>query len=99
MNKIERILIGLTLLITSALTLVDIISDLDEGATLRHVSVEGALALIAGGGFVYLLMGTFKLKHIIEDERKFSEELKQKNEKFKEQSRSYLEGLSSTIDI
>ncbi len=99
MNKIERIFIGLTLLITSTLTLVDIISDLDEGATLRHVAVEGALAIIAGGGFIYLLMGTFKLKHIIENERKLSEELKQKNKKFKEQSRSYLEGLSSTIDI
>ena len=98
MNRNERIFIALTLLAISFLTLFDFINDFKEGVTAWHVSVEGIIAVVAGAGFIYLLKGTFKLKHIIDDERKLTGKLVEENNKYKEQSKSYIEGLSFTID-
>jgi DNA-binding CsgD family transcriptional regulator len=98
MSRNERIFIGLTLLAISFLTLFDLITDLKEGVTAWHVSIEGVVAIVAGAGFIYLLKGTFQLKHMIDDERKLTGKLVEENNKYKEQSKSYIEGLSITID-
>lgn len=98
MNREERIFIAITLLAISFLTLFDLITDLKEGVTWWHVSIEGIVAIVAGFGFIYLLKDTFRLKHIIADERLLTGKLVEENSKYKEQSRSYIEGLSSTID-
>lgn len=98
MNKNERLLIAVTLLLISGLTFFDLITDLKEGVTWWHVSVEGVVALVAGSGFVYLLISMFDLKHGLESERKLTGRLIAENEKYKEQSKSYIEGLSQTID-
>lgn len=98
MSKNERLFVALTLFAISFLTLFDLITDLKEGVTWWHVSIEGIVALIAGVGFIYLLKGKFKLKHIIEDERVLTGKLIEENNKYKEHSKSYIEGLSVTID-
>lgn len=98
MNRRELIFIAITLFSISFFTLFDLLTDLKEGVTWWHVSVEGVVAIVAGSGFIYLLRGTFKLKHIIDDERKLTGKLVEENNKYKEQSKSYIEGLSVTID-
>jgi DNA-binding NarL/FixJ family response regulator len=98
MNKLERILMGLTFLAIMILAQFDIITDLKEGVTWWHVSIEAFIGLIAGVAFIYLIKGIFNLQHLIEDERTLSDKLKKENEKFKQHSKSYIEGLSSTID-
>ena len=98
MNKLERILMGLTFLAIMILAQFDIITDLKEGVTWWHVSIEAFIGLIAGVAFIYLIKGIFNLQHLIEDERTLSDKLKKENEKFKQHSKSYIEGLSSIID-
>ncbi len=94
----ERIFIAMSLLGISFLTLFDLITDFNEGVTWWHISIEGVVALIAGGGFVYLLISSFKLKNLIANERELSDKLKIENERYKQQSKRYIEGLSSTIE-
>ena len=98
MNKMERIFIGLTLLAIIFLVQFDIITDLKEGATWWHVSVESIIGVIATIAFIYLVKGIFNLQHIIEDERILTGKLREENEKFKQHSKSYIEGLSFTIN-
>lgn len=98
MNIKERWFIIFTLLIISLLTSFDIITDLEEGVTSWHVLVEGLVIIAAAMGIIFLLTGTFKLKHKLDDQIKFSRDLKIENIRFKEQSKKYIDGLSQTID-
>lgn len=98
MSKIERILMGLTFLAIMILAQFDIITDLKEGVSWWNVSVEAFIGLIAGPAFIYLVKGIFNLQHLIEDERVLTGKLREENEKFKQHSKSYIEGLSSTIN-
>ncbi len=99
MKSNERVFLAFSMFGISFLTLFDLITDLEEGVTWWHVSIEGVIALIAGFSFLYLLKSSFLLKRSIENERKITGQLKEENKKFKKQSKSYLEGLSSTIDL
>jgi len=98
MNQKERWLVIFTLLGISSLTLFDLVTDLLEGVTWWHVSLEGLVAMIAAIGVVYLLKGTFVLKHGLENAQKFSQALQEENKAWKENSKKFLEGLSQSID-
>jgi DNA-binding CsgD family transcriptional regulator len=98
MNNKERWFIILIFLGISFLTFFDIVTDLREGVTWWHVSVEGMIGLIAASGVVYLIRGTFKLKHNLEDKVRLSMELQEQNIAWKQKSKKFLEGLSQTID-
>lgn len=98
MLKHERYFILITLLAISFFAIFDLVTDLKEGVTWWHVSFEAFVAIIAGAGFIYLLKGTFELKKIVEAEKKLSGKLFEENERYKQQSKSYIDGLSSTIN-
>lgn len=98
MSQKERIFIISILSGVVILTLFDIVSDLREGGSGWHVSIEGIIALIALIGIFILLKGTFTLRHDLETERKFSKELEMESQKWKQKSKTFIEGLSQTID-
>ena len=97
-NKIERRIICITLIMICGISLFDLITDLDEGVTWWHVSVESFVILIGMTSFIYLLKGNFTLKHKFVNEKILSGKLKEENDKYKEQSKIFITGLSSTIE-
>lgn len=98
MNSQERKFISAILLMIIFLTSFDIFSDIKEGANWWHVSVELMVGVIATIAIFFLLKGNFSLKHSLEDEKEENQKLLIENKKFKEQSKSYVEGLSQTIN-
>jgi len=98
-NKKERIIIAMILLVISVMTLVDLITDSREGVSWWHTSVEGGIAVAALFGVFLLMRGTFKLKRTLKDEREFSAKLQEEATVWKEHSKKYLEGLSQSIDL
>lgn len=98
MNNKERLFISITLFVISTLTLFDMLTDLKNGVTLGHVSFEGIVALMAAIGLALLLKSTFGLKRGLKIEKNITDKLKEENEKYRIQSKSYLEGLSATIN-
>lgn len=98
MSSRERWFIIFVLFGTSALTLFDLFTDVEDGVSLLHAGVEGAVVVIAAAGVVYLLKGTFRLKRSLENQRELSDRLAQENKAYKEQSKKYVEGLSQSID-
>ncbi|MCF8059928.1 MAG: hypothetical protein K9K67_11565 [Bacteriovoracaceae bacterium] len=99
MNKRERIIISSILLLISLITIFDLMTDLGEGVVWWHVAVEGSVALIALVGVYFLVKGTFKLQKSLTREREFSAKLLQESAHWKENSKKFLDGLSSSIDV
>lgn len=99
MNSKERFFIIAILLGTAIFAVIDLLSDFKEGATWWHLTAEGTVALAALVGVFYLLRGSFTLRHSLEDERQTSTHLKAEAEKWRGQSKKYVEGLSQTIDV
>lgn len=98
MTKKERVFMVITLFFISLLTSYDLVTDLAEGVTWWHVSIEGMIAVLALVGIFILLKGSFKLRHRLDDIKILSEKLQAENAEWKRQSKKYLDGLSKTID-
>ena len=98
MIKFEQFLIASVLLGVACLTVFDIIIDLAGGSTLWHISIEIVIALIASIGFIYLLNNSITLRLIIKNEKILTDQLKAENNRFKQQSKVYISGLSVVID-
>lgn len=76
----------------------DIIGDSKEGVDFWHLVLEGSVGLISLFGIFYVLRDSFKTRHnLIETNQNFSA-YRLESEKWRAESRKYLEGLSSAID-
>jgi DNA-binding CsgD family transcriptional regulator len=98
LNKKERTIISVVLLLISLMTSVDLVTDMREGVEWWHLMVEGGVALIALMGVYFLMAGTFKLKRSLENEKEFSAKLLAESKEWKESSKKFIEGLSESID-
>lgn len=98
MTSQERRFLSIILLIIAVITLVDIISDYQEGTQWWHLVAEGVVALASTAGILYLIRDSFSLKHSLEEQKKSNVELKRESEAWREQSKKYVDGLSIAID-
>lgn len=98
MNNKERTLIAVILLIIMVMVLVDLVNDAGQGVGFWHLFAEGLMALAALVGVFLLIRGSMALKRSLVAERKISGELQAEAEKWRLQSKKFLEGLSNAID-
>ncbi len=98
MNSKERSFIAIVLGVIVIMVTADLITDSYEGVQWWHVGIEGGIALAALVGIFLLIRGAFELKHSLAEARQFSSQLQIESEKWRSQSKRYLEGLSQTID-
>lgn len=98
MNNKERGFIAVVLAAIVVLVTTDLFTDLAEGVQLWHAVVEGATAFSALVGIFFLIRGSFALKRSLVEERRLSSQLQVEAEKWRSQSKKYIEGLSQTID-
>lgn len=76
----------------------DIISDSKEGVVIWHLLLEGSVGLLSLFGIFYILRDSFQTKKsLIETSQKFSA-YREEAEKWRTESKKYLEGLSQAID-
>lgn len=94
----ERGFITAVLAVVVVMVTADLVTDFFQGAKWWHVLIEGGIALAALSGVFLLLRGSIALKHSLAEEKRLSTQLKADSEKWRSQSRKYLEGLSQTID-
>lgn len=98
MNNKERTLIAVILLLIIVMVLVDLVNDAGQGVGIWHLLAEGLMALAALVGVFLLVRGSMALKRSLVAERKISVELQAEAEKWRLQSKKFLEGLSNAID-
>lgn len=98
MNNKERGIITAILIGTALIIAVDIIDDFQEGVTWWHLFAEGSVAIAAAIGVFYLMRGTFRLRHSLDEERVVSAQLKSEAEEWRSESKRYLQGLSIAIE-
>ena len=98
MNKKERIIIAVILLIISVMTSVDLITDSVEGVSWWHTFIEAFIAGAALYGVFFLMRDVFQLKKTLKDERELSIKLQEEARTWKAHSKIYLDGLSQSID-
>ena len=99
MNKKERLIISSILLLVSMMTIFDLLTDLGEGVIWWHVAIEGSVAVLALIGVYFLVKGTFTLRKSLLEERELSSKLMEESTHWKESSKRFLDGLSSSIDL
>ena len=98
MNQRERWVLVSILSAVFFLVTADIVGDSKEGVDFWHLLLEGGVGLISLFGIFYLLRDSFKTKHnLIETNQKFSD-YRLESEKWRAESKKYLQGLSSAID-
>lgn len=98
MSKRERIFITAILAFIVAVMAADLVTDSSEGVIWWHLIAEAFVALFALLGIFFLLRGSLALKHSLVEERKINTQLQAESEKWRAESKRYLEGLSLTID-
>jgi DNA-binding CsgD family transcriptional regulator len=98
MNSKERKFITAILSVIIFITIADLISDHNEGAKWWHLFAEACVATGSAAGILFLMKDSFSMKHTLEEQRLTNVELKREAEKWREQSRKFLQGLSSAID-
>lgn len=98
MNQRERWVIASVLGLVAIMVGMDLFTDAREGVTLWHVFVEGSLGLAALFGIFYVLRGSVRLRHRLSREIKEHDEFKKEAERWRSESRKYIEGLSLAID-
>ena len=86
------------MLSVAVLNIVDIATDLMEGVTWWHVSVEAIIAIAALMVFFYLLRGNLSLRRSLRQSTNESQAIHKEMEKWKQVSKNYVEGLSKEID-
>lgn len=99
MNQKERMVIVTVLLIIALFVGIDLVNDTQEGVVLWHVFVEGSIAAIALFGVFYILRGSVELKHRLEKEITNFTDYKKDAERWKAESKKYIDGLSAAIDL
>jgi DNA-binding CsgD family transcriptional regulator len=97
-NHQERRIIGAILLLVAVLVSIDIYNDSKEGVVLWHVLVEGLIGALALAGVFYLMSGSVKLKHRLNQEIADFSAFKKEAEAWRADSRKYIDGLSLAID-
>lgn len=98
MNNKERWIITAILVGTALIIAVDIINDYQEDVIWWHLFAEGSVAIASVIGVFYLMRGTFRLRHSLEEEKTVSAQLKLESEKWRSETKRYLQGLSIAID-
>ncbi|NGP88717.1 helix-turn-helix transcriptional regulator [Fodinibius halophilus] len=98
MNKNERWIITVVLLVIAVLTSIDIYNDYFEGVAGWHISIESIVGIIALIGVFYLVRGRFQLQQSLVEEQQFSKEVQQEARKWRQVSKKYVEGLSVVIE-
>ena len=99
MNNIkERIFVILVLVGILIMVCIDLVSDSKEGAKNWHLIAEGLMGLMAIVGIYIVLKNSLETKKELKDERESFTNFKVEAEKWRTQSRIYIEGLSQAID-
>lgn len=96
--KDEKVSIGIFLAIISTLTTIDVVEDLVEGTTFTHVAMDLAIAILAIGAFLYLVMRIVKKRKLIlqmESEKKIYEDIAKQHQS---NSKLLIHGLEKYID-
>lgn len=99
MNSKEKNFIAIVLGVIVVMVTTDLITDSYDGVAWWHLLIEGGIALAAIIGILLLIRSSFELKRTLAEERKLSSELQTVAEKWRSQSKRYMEGLSQIIDI
>lgn len=99
MNKRERIIVITILLIVGLSIALDILSDMNDGAEVSHLIVEGITATAALCGVFYLLIDSFRLKKKLTITQKENQELKESANVWKLEAQKFIHGLSVSIDL
>jgi DNA-binding CsgD family transcriptional regulator len=98
MARRERLILISLLFGIALLTVWDIAGDYAEGAAIWHLLTEGVIAALAGGGAIRLLGGLFRMQRELEAEQRMTAELSLEAQKWRQISRSYMDGLSAEIE-
>ena len=98
MNNHERLTISLILMSIAVLTSIDIYKDYFDGVAGWHIVIESIVALFALSGVFYIIRGQFRLQRSLEKEQQSNAELELEAQKWKQVSKSYIDGLSKEID-
>lgn len=98
MNKNERLVITSILLGISLFVGLDLVSDARESGVNWHVVIEALVAIGALLGVFYLVRGSFVLRRSLESAQKNSLQLEAEAQRWKAESKKYVEGLSQVID-
>lgn len=80
------------------MVIVDLISDSQEGAKNWHLIAEALMGLMAIIGIYVVLRNSIETKKKLKSERENFTNFKVEAEKWREQSRNFVEGLSQSID-
>lgn len=98
MNSKERGFIAIILAAIIVMVAADLVTDSYEGVRWWHVAIEGSVALAALVGIFLLVRGSLALKRSLAEEKRLSSQLQIEAEKWRSQSKKYVDGLSQTID-
>jgi DNA-binding CsgD family transcriptional regulator/F0F1-type ATP synthase assembly protein I len=98
MNNKEKKFFVLILSVILIMVIFDLVSDYKEGTTYWHLMTEGLMGLMAVIGIFIVLRNSIETKQELKDEREKFSNFKLEAEKWREQSRNYVEGLSQAID-
>ena len=98
MNNKEKKFFALILASILIMVIIDLMSDSKEGAKAWHLLAEGLMGLMAAIGIYVVLRNSLETKQQLQDERENFSNFKVQAEKWREQSRKYVEGLSQAID-
>lgn len=98
MNGNERWVVAATLGIVLVLVGIDLMNDSGEGVAAWHVLIEGTAGVAALAGIFYLLRTSYSLKRRLKAERQDFSAFKQQADRWRADSRKYLDGLSKAID-
>ncbi len=98
MNNKEKKFFVLILSTILIMVIFDLVSDYKEGTTYWHLMTEGLMGLMAVIGIFIVLRNSIETKQELKDEREKFSNFKVEAEKWREQSRNYVEGLSQAID-
>ena len=98
MNQKERWVITGTLCVIFVMVSFDLLKDAAEGVAAWHVLIEACAGLAALFGMFYLMRGTFRLQHRLHREQADFSAFRQEAERWRAESRKYVDGLSRAID-
>lgn len=98
MDRKERTFITIVLAMIVIMVGMDLVTDSSEGVSWWHLLAEGATAIAALVGIFFLMRGSFDLRHSLAAEKQQSSNFQVEAEKWRSESKKYLEGLSQTID-
>ena len=98
MSRKERVVLVSILILVLLLVTADVVGDSIEGVDFWHLFIEGGIGVSTLFAIFYILKDSFRMKkNLIETNKQFSTS-KIEAEKWKADSRKFLDGLSSAID-